>query len=167
MATPEKFPGGLPTLPTRVILAGEDAGSYPFHGKDAGVLFKVTTVQSRGTSLVLEVFGRGFAPPEHLHLEQDEFLYVLFGAVSVKTDGVFTVMRTGDSVFIPRGTAHAYAFAQETTTRMLMAYTPALMMEEYLLGLMVDERFHDEAMLARYGMKPMGPPIGAPPPRRG
>jgi quercetin dioxygenase-like cupin family protein len=166
MATSDQFPGGLPTLPTRVILASEDSGSYPFHKKEAGVLFKVTTVQSKGTTLVLEVFGRGFAPPEHLHFEQDEFLYVLAGAVSVKTDGVFTVMRTGDSVFIPRETAHAYAFAVETTCRMLISFTPALKMEEYLLGLMVDERFHDEAMLARYGMKPMGPPIFAPPPRK-
>jgi mannose-6-phosphate isomerase-like protein (cupin superfamily) len=75
---------------------------------------KITPTESvkvvRSDAEVLEVeatyAAEGEAPPKHLHPSQDEHFEVLDGSLRVKVDGDERDLETGDTLDIPRGTAH-------------------------------------------------------------
>lgn len=47
------------------------------------------------------------------------------GRISFTAEGETRIVRPGDSVFVPRGTAHSYVNDGGGTARMLAVYTPA------------------------------------------
>lgn len=51
----------------------------------------------------------GGAIPEHRHSAIEHQQVVVRGEMTLRLDGVEQVVRAGDAVFIPAGTAHAYA----------------------------------------------------------
>lgn len=56
------------------------------------------------TRLVIQPHAPG--PPEHVHTEFDESFTVKEGVLSVLVNGEHKLVKAGESVFIPRGTAH-------------------------------------------------------------
>src|SRR5579871_6741575 len=57
-------------------------------------------------------------PPLHVHAEMDEAFYVLEGALVVRFGDDQREVTAGSFVWIPRGTAHAFANASASVTRM-------------------------------------------------
>ena len=82
--------------------------------------------QTRGAFTLLEWMAPpGFAPPPHIHHEEDEAFYILEGAMTV-TCGDSTWQATpGSFVFLPRGVVHGFHIAEGTPLRGLQLTVPA------------------------------------------
>src|SRR3954465_6232212 len=69
---------------------------------------QITVLERDPSALVVEVrYGpAGDPPPAHLHPAQDEHFAVLEGEVTVDLDGTRHTLRAGETIDIPRRTAH-------------------------------------------------------------
>jgi quercetin dioxygenase-like cupin family protein len=78
---------------------------------------------------VLEVEARydpgGGPPPAHYHPAQDERFEVVEGEMHVRVEGDERVLRTGDTLEIPRGTVHEMWNAGSEPARLVWQTTPA------------------------------------------
>lgn len=84
-------------------------------------------------SLMDQLMPKGSGPRVvHIH-PIDEWFYVLEGQMTVEVGGKTIVGRAGDSVWIPRGTAHKFT-VNSTVCRALNAYVPAGF-EQVIIGL--------------------------------
>ncbi|HEX6383758.1 MAG TPA: cupin domain-containing protein [Anaerolineae bacterium] len=95
----------------------------------AGIQFtyRLTGQQSEGKQAQVEVTAEPqifFAPP-HLHLNEDESMYVIEGDCLVQNGKDVFKASAGDSVFLPKGMPHAIANAGDTPARVLLTLTPA------------------------------------------
>jgi mannose-6-phosphate isomerase-like protein (cupin superfamily) len=68
---------------------------------------------------------RALGSPVHTHRNEDEWSFVLTGAVGVELDGETSVARPDDLVLKPRGVPHAFWNAGEEPARLLEVITPA------------------------------------------
>jgi len=64
-------------------------------------------------------------PPAHVHEREDELTYVIEGALEVTLDNETRTVGAGETIFKPRGSAHAFAVAGEAPVRFLETITPA------------------------------------------
>ncbi|MGH3433397.1 MAG: cupin domain-containing protein [Thermocrispum sp.] len=77
--------------------------------------------------------GESKPPPRHLHPRQDERFEVLAGELTVEVGGEpRRVLSAGESLEVPRGTAHRMWNAGEQTARATWRVTPALRTEQML-----------------------------------
>lgn len=67
----------------------------------------------------------GGGPPPHIHEKEDETLYVLEGKCSVQIGDQHLEAFTGDSIFLPRGTVHAFRNDGPDTLRLILTFVPA------------------------------------------
>jgi quercetin dioxygenase-like cupin family protein len=83
--------------------------------------------QTRGALALLEFrVEPGYpVPPPHVHEHEDEITYVIEGALEVTVGGEVRTVRAGESIFKPRGVAHAVAIGGERPARFLETLTPA------------------------------------------
>jgi mannose-6-phosphate isomerase-like protein (cupin superfamily) len=88
--------------------------------------FKVTGDDTGGALAFFEasVPPQG-GPPPHIHGREDEFYYLLNGALQVRDgDRLFTA-EPGSFVFVPRGRLHCFRNDSHVPARMLIGITPA------------------------------------------
>jgi quercetin dioxygenase-like cupin family protein len=74
--------------------------------------------------LVETVEKRGARSPRHLHLREDETLYVIEGFLSVWVAGEWVEAPAGTALFLPRGVEHAL-LAETAKARVLSFFAPA------------------------------------------
>jgi quercetin dioxygenase-like cupin family protein len=107
----------------------------------------------------------GDGPPLHLHVREDELLYVLEGLLRVKLGETIDEAPAGSIVFIPKGVPHTWQNAGDDPARFLVLFTPAAsgmeLFFERSAGLGDDlsaaeafKRFASDA-----GMEVLGPPL--------
>jgi quercetin dioxygenase-like cupin family protein len=90
------------------------------------VTFKARAEQTCGTLTAMEsVAAPGEGPPLHVHLCEDELVYVVEGRLLIRLDNALHEAPAGSFVFIPRGVAHTWQSAGDGPTRFLFAFTPA------------------------------------------
>jgi quercetin dioxygenase-like cupin family protein len=88
--------------------------------------FLVTGEESGGLMFALDcVVGVGGGPPPHRHLSEDELFTITDGTIKFTAEGVTRSLSAGESIFVPRGTAHAYTNDGVAAARMIAVYTPA------------------------------------------
>ena len=75
--------------------------------------------------------GRGHKPPYHFHPLQDEHFEIYEGELTVRLSGERKVLRTGDSLDVPRGTPHAMWNSGGSTTRATWQVRPSLRTEQF------------------------------------
>lgn len=98
--------------------------------------FLVTGEESAGSTFAMEALvPPGGGPPPHVHRREDETFYVLDGELEFLLGEELVTGRTGDVVFVPRGTVHRFRNADTGTARLLLVFTPAGM-----------ERFFEETL---------------------
>jgi quercetin dioxygenase-like cupin family protein len=74
----------------------------------------------------LTVLGTpGEGPPFHLHVREDEVIYVLEGRLRVRLEETVLEAPAGSFVFLPNGAPHTWQNVSETLTRILVEFTPA------------------------------------------
>ena len=124
----------------------------------SSLAFKVLSSDTGGNLFVIEhshlVPG---GPPLHLHLYQDEWFYVLEGEVAFQVGDKRVQLKPGESVLGPRRVPHAFS-SVAPQSRMLIAFTPAGMMEKFFLDGAPDPKLAMTAeFMSRYEMKWVGP----------
>jgi quercetin dioxygenase-like cupin family protein len=90
------------------------------------VIFKARGNETGGTLTVLEtVVTPGDGPPLHVHVKDDEAVYVLEGEIDFRVGADVYLNRPGSFVFIPRGTPHTFQNVGSDDGRMLLMFTPS------------------------------------------
>lgn len=122
--------------------------------------------ETQGRICVLEWRGHGEGgPPLHLHEDQDEVFMIEAGDFLFQLGDAQQRLRAGDTVFVPRGKAHAFR-QLSTSGRMRYLYTPAGRMEDFFVALAgcsgPPEPAQAEALFAAHDMRLLGPPLAAP-----
>jgi mannose-6-phosphate isomerase-like protein (cupin superfamily) len=143
--------------------AGEDRFGEKHTLGYSTILFKTVARETNGGLLVIEHqhLGKG-GPPVHFHLHQDEWFYVMEGEVLFQLGDERKRLGAGESMLGPRMVPHGFAGVGETPARMVIAFTPAGMMEEFFRLVAVPEGPKmDAALFAKYEMQFVGPPLVA------
>src|SRR5438477_6401084 len=125
----------------------------------SSMLFKVLPGETNGGLFVLEHHNmiKG-GPPLHYHLHQEEWFYVVEGKVLFQVGDARKELGRGDSILGPRMVPHTFSYAGEKPGRMLIAFTPAGKMEEFLRVTGVPHPpVQDAAFFRRYEMELVGP----------
>jgi quercetin dioxygenase-like cupin family protein len=92
-------------------------------------IVKVLSNQNVAATSVYEVvIPPGQGVPPHTHTKEDEFFYVLQGAITCKMDGMPSpvVMESGDFLFLPRDRMHTFINSSGKEARMLVTVTPGI-----------------------------------------
>lgn len=97
-----------------------------FWGPGDRYTFLVTGEESGGSMFALDcVVGPGGGPPPHRHLVEDELFYIYEGKISFTAGPETRRIGAGESVFVARGTPHAYRNVSDAPSRMVAVYTPS------------------------------------------
>jgi DNA-binding transcriptional MerR regulator len=125
---------------------------------------KVAATDTGGALSVFECRHPGW--PHHAHHEQDEWLYVVDGEIACEVGERRLRLGRGESVFVPRNVAHAWASRGELPAIVLEIYQPAGRMEQFFreVGRFTDPPIHEALSLAEmkalfdaHGMRLLGP----------
>jgi quercetin dioxygenase-like cupin family protein len=145
---------------TRLVPAGEDLAGER-HGLGVSRIdFKV--IAPDGGLLVLEnTFVARGGPPRHLHLDQDEWFYVLEGAFVIEVGDLQRTLNAGDSLLGPRRVPHVWACAGDGHGRILVAFSPAGRMEAFFREVTKTDAMpaQDPDLWRAHGMELLGPPL--------
>ena len=123
------------------------------------ILFKVPASETAGGLFVMEeILPVPGGPPLHLHLKQEEWFYVIEGEVAFQVGDQRLQLHAGESVLGPRLLPHTFSSVSEKPSRMLIAFCPAGMMEQYFRDAENDKASAGNAAFMRhYGMELVGP----------
>ena len=129
---------------------------------------KVAATDTGGALCVFEFRGRN-GWPRHSHHEQDEWLYVVEGEIACDVGDRRLRLGRGESVFIPRTVAHAWASRGEGPATVLEVYQPAGRLEQFFreVGRYTDPPIHEalsvdemKRLFDAHGMRLLGPGLG-------
>jgi quercetin dioxygenase-like cupin family protein len=144
-----------------VVAAGQDRLGETHSLGFSTILFKVLPRETSGGLFVIEHKGLGHGgPPVHLHPHQEEWYYVMEGEVLFQVAGERKRLGAGESLLGPRGIPHGFAGVGEKPAHMIIAFTPAGMMEGFFREAAVPNGPPmDAALFAKYDMQYVGPPL--------
>ena len=147
-----------PATSLHVIGAGEDRFGHPHSLGFSSLAFKVVPDETRGGLFMIEhrnLLPGG--PPLHMHPNQEEWFYVMDGAVVFQVGDQRVRLRPGESILAPRAVPHTFS-AVHDPSHLLIAFCPAGKMQQYFLDA---EKHPDQAAKAefmdRYDMQWIGP----------
>ena len=84
------------------------------------------TAATNGTVAVFEdIVEPGIGPGRHIHHGEDETFFVMEGQFAFEADGKRMEAGTGDVLFVPKGTVHAFKNTGTTQGRLRYMFTPA------------------------------------------
>lgn len=152
------------------VTAGKDRfGEHIKLGGVEPIDCKVSAKDTGGAMCIFEWTGRS-GGPRHLHVEQDEWIYVMEGDWEVHVGKKQFHLRPGESVFIPRKVSHVWACVSDGPGKIINIYQPAGKMEEFFRELgkySPKPAFHEVLSLQemhdffeKHGMDLLGPPLG-------
>ncbi len=70
-------------------------------------------------------------PPPHRHVDVDETIHILEGALTYRVGDTVRVLNAGDHCFSPRGSVHHFANAGDVPVRALVVFSPANIGPDY------------------------------------
>lgn len=103
-------------------------------------------------------------PPPHSHTHNEEFIYLLEGALHYSVDDVSRELAPGDWMSTPRGSVHGFRNHGACPARALVMLTPDIGMQYFhdvgavVNGGMPPDRARLIEVMARYGLMPAAPP---------
>jgi len=148
-----------PQAPIHVVPAGQDRFGEAHSRGFSSILFKVMPQETGSGLFIIEHANlvKG-GPPLHYHLHQEEWFYVVEGEVVFQVGDGRKKLGPGDSILGPRGIPHTFSSIGEKPGRLIIAFTPAGKMEEFLRVTAVPSPpVQDAAFFRRYDMELVGP----------
>ncbi len=136
-------------------------------GPGVDMFFKISGDEVEGLFDYFEIrVGYLGGPPLHRHPAQHETFHILEGELTVKVGDELVEAKTGDYLFVPKGTIHGYVNLKEgTTARAVCNVAPGGLdkfMEEFS-HYMITAKPPDQAKIneiaAKYGQLFAGPPL--------
>jgi len=145
--------------PGGVIGAGKDRLGETHSRGYSSILFKVLPRETSNGLFVIEHMNLvNGGPPLHKHLHQEEYFYLISGEVRFAIGDQRLTLRAGDSILGPRGIPHTFAAVEGKPSRLLISFSPAGRMEEFLRDTAVpNPPVQDAAFFRRYEMELVGP----------
>jgi quercetin dioxygenase-like cupin family protein len=150
--TGEGRPGGL------WLVDGEKAISTKVSGADVGKRYAAIEVHTPP--------GRG--PALHVHIDQNELIFMLKGSIGVQCGSDRIILKAGDAFMAPTNVPHAFVTLGKEPAHMLAFFDPAGEMEGFFAEfapLVSADVEPDQKKLAeaytKHGMKVVGPPLRA------
>lgn len=141
-----------------VVGAGEGRDGHAHATAFSTLLFKIGTSETGGGVFGMEhQHMRPGGPPLHLHWNQEEWFYVMEGAVAFQVGAQQVTLKAGESVLAPRRVPHTFSSVAEGESRMLIAFCPAGKMEQFLRDTDHRRLPMDEAFWRKYEMDLVGP----------
>lgn len=142
-----------------VIAAGKDRLNETHSRGYSSILFKVLPRETSNGLFVIEHMNLvNGGPPLHMHPYQEEYFYLISGEVRFALGDQRLVLRAGDSVLGPRGIPHTFAAVEGKPSHMLIAFSPAGKMEEFLRATAVPTPpRQDAAFWRRFDIELLGP----------
>ena len=129
---------------------------------------KVSSSDTGGAFTVFEGHvGPLQGPPLHRHPDQDEWWYILEGEFCFQVDGREIHARTGDIVFAPRGSVHAFQNIGPKAGRVLTTVVPGGIdlyfqeLETVAPKGAVPDRVKLALISKKHGLELLGPPLAA------
>jgi quercetin dioxygenase-like cupin family protein len=120
---PDDAPAARAPAKSRLVPAG--TGETVHVLVDSATL-KVGQQDTAGAMSMVELtLSPGGSVPDHVHVHEDETLYVLEGALDVRVGEQRLTLGSGGCAFAPRGTAHAFANRGFGPARVLQVSSPA------------------------------------------
>jgi mannose-6-phosphate isomerase-like protein (cupin superfamily) len=159
LVTQAQSPAASSAGSLHVVGAGEDRFGQHHSLGFSSILFKVPTSETGGGLFVMEhthLLPGG--PALHLHLNQEEWFYVMEGEVVFQVGEQRVQLHAGESVLAPRLVPHTFSSVGAAPSRLLIAFTPAGKMEQYFRD--AEEAkgaAGDAAFMRRYEMELVGP----------
>ncbi|HUA93213.1 MAG TPA: cupin domain-containing protein [Terracidiphilus sp.] len=150
------------TTPTAPILhpvgAGQDRLGSPHTLGFSSLAFKVLTADAGGNLFLIEHSHlTPGGPPLHMHLNQDEWFYVMEGEVVFQVGDQRAHLKPGESVLAPRRVPHTFS-SVAPQSHLLIAFTPAGKMEQFFLDAEAHPSLAFTAeFINRYEMQWIGP----------
>jgi mannose-6-phosphate isomerase-like protein (cupin superfamily) len=125
-----------------ILGAGQDRFDHLHSiGFSTGMLFKVSSTDTNGALFVIEhTHLTAGGPPLHLHLQQEEWFYVMAGEVAFQVGDQRANLKAGESVLAPRRVPHTFSSVGPEPARMLIAFCPAGKMEQYFRAVEADPK---------------------------
>jgi mannose-6-phosphate isomerase-like protein (cupin superfamily) len=115
-----------------LVGAGEDRLGELHTTAFSTLLFKVAGSETGSEMFLMEhQHMKQGGPPLHLHWNQEEWFYVMEGAVAFQVGAQRLTLKPGESVLAPRRVPHAFSSVAEGDSRMLIAFCPAGRMEQF------------------------------------
>jgi quercetin dioxygenase-like cupin family protein len=109
---------------TGFVLGPDDGEAYWWLG--SLTLNKVTRASTDGNvDIVDHRVPPGYAPPPHIHRNQDEIFYVIDGHFAVRCGDDHWQAGPGSLVFLPRGIVHGFTQSKDAPGRTLLINAPA------------------------------------------
>jgi mannose-6-phosphate isomerase-like protein (cupin superfamily) len=156
-AEPPKPPSGE----AHIVLSGQDRLGEDHSLGFSHLRFKTSTQDTAGNLFIIEhsnLLPGG--PPLHLHYDQEEYFYVMEGEVIFQIGERRATLKSGDSVLAPRKVQHAFSAVGPVPAKMLIAFSPAGKMEQFLVATSKKPALlQDAAFFNENGMKLLGPPL--------
>jgi len=152
-------PPASPPSSLHVVGAGEDRFGHPHSLGFSSILFKVPTTETTGGLFVIEhIHLLPGGPPLHLHLNQEEWFYLIEGEAVFQVGEQRLQLHAGESVLAPRRVPHTFSSVGATPGRMLIAFCPAGKMEQYFRDAeKAAPSAFDAEFMRRYEMELVGP----------
>lgn len=154
------------TAPRLHLLPAAGRTPAPLNVLGTPVLVKLLSDDTGGHASMFHITAPPLSgPPLHRHAREDEWFYVLEGRITAEVDGRRVELAPGDSVFLPRGTAHTYQNFTDAPARMLVMTTPGgfdrffaecSAMNE---GVAAPDLAAVAGLMNRHGMELLGPPL--------
>ncbi|UWZ82209.1 cupin domain-containing protein [Occallatibacter riparius] len=150
--------GAAAGLELHPVSAGEDRFGALHSLGFSELAFKVGTQETAGNLFMIEhrnlVPG---GPPLHMHLNQEEWFYVMEGQVAFIVGEKRLTLQPGESILAPRRVPHTFS-SVVPASHMLIGFAPAGKMEAYFRDAKGDAKMAASAeYMNRYDMEWVGP----------
>jgi mannose-6-phosphate isomerase-like protein (cupin superfamily) len=131
--------------------------------------FKLLSTDTNGDLAVFVSANnrKGNGPPLHVHQKLDEFFCVLEGEFAFQVGDEKTLLKPGDTMFVPRTVTHCFDCVSQQPGKLLVTIQPASNMEAFFreMGKLLPEQgAPDMAAIAKlyrhYDSAIVGPPLG-------
>ena len=154
----------FPIKEAHLVRAGQDIDSEPRSLGFSRISFKTSSHETGGNLFLIEhsnLLPGG--PPLHLHLEQEEWFYVMEGEVLFQVGVKRLLLKSGDSVLAPRRVPHAFTAVGTKPAKLLIAFAPAGKMQQFFRDFAHGKlNPMDASLYRRYDLELIGPPLRQP-----
>lgn len=151
---------------SHVFVIGSGKGQNYHCAPNEQMRFMISAAETVAQSDFVEcVVGYLGGPPLHIHPEQEEIHYVLQGRLSYQIGEARMELKSGDCIYIPKGTPHSWINLKQEPARILGILTPGGS-EGFFKALVpsITGQLNAEAQVSlaqEYGTEIVGPPLAA------